>query len=262
MKKVFLLLSLCSSILILDSCVESTIGCLDPFSSNYDLSADDECDDDCCNYPSFTLSTQYLFGEETMDSSLYYTNDVDSYFKLRSFYLVLSEFGLDGDMGSYEIRSKLDNKTIPDDLLGLRFRNSSNSPGTIAIEDSIRVINFTLGLPDELDDPINPDLDYSVIEFLNDSMYYDLSANQFYKMIVDIEVDSVSNEEIQIGLTDLGDIFQSNVTAGTTRGNSMSIQLLIDFERLFSGVQFQDANVESEAKALFGQNIVSSIEVN
>lgn len=261
MSRVFLLLSLLCLILFVTACVEPTNGCLDPFASNYELTADFSCED-CCTYPTFSLSTQYLYGEDPIDSSLYYQNDVDSYFKLRSFYMVLSEFDLIGDKEDYELISKTENKTISDDLVGIRFRTSSKSPGKISFEDSIRSIEFKIGMPATLDDPNDVDLDYSVLEFLQDSMYFDSIANTFYKLIVGVELDSTSNEEILIVLDDLDQQFQSNVTAGTSRGNSMSIQLLIDFERLFNGVQFQSSSVGEDAKAILEQNIGTSIEVN
>lgn len=261
MNKVCLLLSLSLIVLFVNSCVEPTEGCLDPFSRNYSLTADKECED-CCTYPSFTLSTQYLYGEEAIDTSLYYQNSTDSYFKLRSFYLVLSEFALIGDTDSYQLMSKTEDKDVSDDLVGLRYRSSSNVPGNISIEDSIRSIDFKIGIPQAIDNPNNADLDYSVLEFLKDSSYVDSIENRFYKMVVGVEVDSFTNHEILIGIDDLEEQFGSNVTAGTTRGNSLSIQLLIDFNRLFSGVSFQEANVESDAKALLKQNIGTAIEVN
>ena len=261
MKRAFLLLSILISISFISSCVEPTEGCLDPFSSNYDLSADKECDG-CCTYPNFALSTQYLYGEDAIDSSIYYNILPDSYFKLRSFYMVLSEFKFYGDLTDYSLISKLENKSVSDDLVGIRFKNASNVPGTISIEDSIRTIDFSIGIPETLDNPLNPDLDYSVLEFLQDSSYLDSVENRFYKMVVELEVDSFTNELIEIGLDELDFEFTSNVKAGTSRGNSLSIQLLIDFERLFSGIQFQDSNVMQDAKAILRQNIGTSIEVN
>lgn len=262
MKRAFLLLSFFAFISFINSCVQPTDGCLDPFSSNYDLSADEACDDDCCTYPNFTLSTQYLYGDEIMDSSLYYNIQADSYFKLRYFYMVFSEFNLFGDAGNYNVLSKTEGKNISDDLVGLLFRNASNTPGTIIIEDSIRSLDFKIGIPQDLDDPSNVDLDYSVLEFLQDSSFLDSVANRFYKLVVRLEVDSVSNEVIEIGLDDLDLRFTSNVAAGTTRGNSLNIQLIVDFERLFNAIDFQSANVMQDAKAILRQNIGTSIEVN
>ncbi len=260
MKRVFLLLS--GIILFINACVDATDGCLDPFASNYDLSADKECDDECCNYPSFTLSAQYLYGEESIDSSIYYNISEDSYFKLRSFYMTLSEFGLTGDVDNYTLITDVDDGDIPDDLVGIKFRTTTNSPGNVAIEDSIRSIDFTIGIPSELDNPSAPNLDYSVIELLQDSSYFDLVENRYYKMIVGVEIDSSTNEEVLIVLDDLDYSFTANVTAGTSRGNALSLQLLVDFERLFNGVQFQADNVVEAAEIILAQNIGTSIEVN
>lgn len=262
MKRAFLLLSLIPIILLVNACVDSTDGCIDPFASNYDLSADRECDDDCCTYPTFTLSTQYLYGEENVDSSIYYNVSADSYFKLRSFYLTLSDFELTGDAGNYTLITDVEDDEISDDLIGIKFRTSSNSPGSIAIEDSIRSIDFKIGIPDELDNPGDPNLDYSVIELLQDSSYFDLGENSFYKLIIGVEIDSISNEEVLLFTDDIDFSFTANVSEGTTRGNALSLQLLIDFERLFDGVQFQNENVVEASELILSQNIGTSIEVN
>ncbi len=261
MRIVYRLLSVCFVVVSMNACVDPSEGCTDPFSSNYQLDADKSCED-CCTYPSFSLSTQYLYGEENIDSSLYYQNTASSYFKLRSFYLVLSEFLLIGDLSNYEILSKLENKATKDDLVGIRFKASSNSPGKISIEDSIRSIEFKMGMPQELDDPINADLDYGVLEFLQDSMYFDSSENLFYKLIIGVEVDSMNKQEKIIFLDDLDMQYNSNVVTGTTRGNSMNIQLIIDFERLFNGLEFQGSNVETAAKEILRNNLGAAIEVN
>lgn len=262
MRTVFLLLSISLTIILLDSCVEPTEGCFDTFSSNYSLFADKECED-CCTYPSFRLSTRYLYGEDNnIDSSLYYQNGIDSYFKLRSFYLVLSEFELHGDEGDYAVRTKTVEKAISDDLVGIKFRTGTHSPGTITIEDSIRSVDFKLGIPDGLDTPDDADTDYDVIELLSDSMYVDDASNQFYKMIIELEVDSMGETNLFLPFDDLNLTTSGDVVAGTTRGNSLSIQLSIDFMRLFSGIDFQSANVEEAAKAMILQNIEEAIEVN
>ena len=259
MRTVFLLLSISSLIILLNSCEEPTEGCLDTFSSNYNLFADRECED-CCTYPSLSFTTSYLYGEDNnIDSSLYYQNSASSYFKLRSFYLVLSEFTLRGDNGEYAVRSKTEDKVIVDDLLGIRFKSSSNSPGSISIEDSIRTVDFRLGLPEGLDTPDDPDRDYELIEFLADSMYYD--NGKYYKMIIEVQVDSLEETPLLLSFEDLDMMKAGSVVAGTTRGNRLNIQLSIDFMRLFNGIEFQSSNVIEEAKAGILVNIDQAIEV-
>lgn len=262
MKAVYLLLSVILTIFLCDSCVEPTEGCLDEFSSNYSLFADKECED-CCTYPNFNISTSYLYGDSiAIDTALYYENGANSYFKLRSFYLVISEFELHGDAGDYKVRSKIEDKEVSDDLVGLRYRTGTNNPGDISIEDSIRSVDFKLGLPEALDTPDNADLEYDIIELLSDSMYVDDATNRFYKMIIEIEVDSMSETVIFLPFPELDITKSGSVVAGTTRGNSLSIQLSIDFMRLFNGIAFQSMDLESEAVAIILQNIEEAIELN
>ena len=260
MKTAFLLLSLSLTIFLLDSCVEPTEGCLDTFSSNYSLFADTECED-CCTYPNLNFSTKFLYGEdENIDSSLYYRNSTTSYFRLRSFFIVMSEFELHGDVGDYLVRSKIEDKAISDDLLKVEFRRTTNIPGKIRLEDSIRSIDFKLGLPIGLDMPANPDEDYQVIEVLSDSMHYE--AGQFYKMLIEIEVDSMPETNITLAFPSLDKQLTDNVVAGTKRGNGMNIQLSVDFMRLFNGIEFQRPDVAEEAKIIILENIADAIEFN
>jgi len=260
MKTVFLLLSLGLTIILFNSCEESIPACTDTFASNYSVFTDKECED-CCEYPNLNFSTSYLYGEEeTMDTSLYYQNSTDSYFKLKSFYVVLSEFELHGDEGDYKIRSKTEDKEISDDLVRLKFKGSTNIAGTVTIEDSIRSIDYKIGLPNDLDTPDSPDKDYAVIDVLVDSMHYE--AGQFYKMLIEVEVDSMPETIVTLAFPGLNEKLSDNVVAGTTRGNGLNIQLSVDFMRLFNGIEFQNSNVAEEAKVLILENIAGAIQFN
>jgi len=258
MRTVCLLLSLSLLLILLDSCAESIPACTDTFASNYSVFTDKECED-CCTYPSLNFTTRYLYGEEeNMDTSIYYNNSNSSYFRLRSFYLLLSEFELQGDEGNYKVRSKTEDKEIADDLVRLKYKGSSNVPGSITIEDSIRFISYKIGLPDELDTPDDPDKDYEVIDVLVDSMYYE--GGKFHKMLIDVEVDSLPETIVTFAFPDINTNIKESVVAGTTRGNRLNIQLSIDFMRLFNGVEFQNANVAEEAKVQIMDNLTDAIE--
>jgi len=258
MRTVCLLLSLGFTIIFFNSCEDSAPACIDTFASNYSVFADKECED-CCTYPNLSFSTSYLYGEEEkMDTSLYFQNSSSSYFKLKSFYVLLSEFTLKGDEGEYSVISKTEDKEITDDLLNIKFRGSSNVAGGIAIEDSIRTIACKIGLPEALDTPDSPDKDYPVIDILVDSMYYE--SGEFYKMLVEIEVDSMPETNILLAFPSLEERIEKTVVAGTTRGNRLNIQLSVDFLRLFNGIEFQNPNVAQEAKAIILENISEAIE--
>jgi len=260
MRTVCLLLSLSLTLILLDSCAESTPACIDTFATNYSVFTDKECED-CCMYPNLSFTTKYLYGEEeNMDTSIYYQNSNSSYFKLKSFYLLLSEFELQGDEGVYKVKSKTEDKDVSDDLIRIKFKGSSNIPGAIAIEDSIRSISYKMGLPDALDTPDSPDKDYGVIDVLVDSMYYE--GNQFYKMLIELEVDSMPETNVTLAFPALNTEVNENVVAGTTRGNRLNIQLSVDFMRLFNGIEFQNPNVAEEAKLQILENLEDAIEFN
>jgi hypothetical protein len=76
------LLLLVSLTILLSSCYEDVEGCLDVNASNYNLEADRDCPDNCCNYPTLRLSTNHLYGGATLRTDTFYRDANDQPFRI------------------------------------------------------------------------------------------------------------------------------------------------------------------------------------
>lgn len=85
------------------SCYEDQEGCLDVLSSNFDVSADIDCDN-CCNYPAVNLTVTYPI--PPVDSALQDINGYSYIVEKLSFYLANVELLGDLDVG-FTLREKL-----------------------------------------------------------------------------------------------------------------------------------------------------------
>ncbi len=261
MNKAFLaVLSLFCLPLLQHSCVAPVDGCLDPLSANYDLSADQVCPDSCCIYPTFALSVNYMLDTIILDSALYYNNDADSYFRLRGFYMALSEFSFQGDFGEEFIINE-DDATINDDLALVFYRNASISPGSVRLDGVLLDrVSFHIGLPSSLEN-INVSQDYSVLSTLRDSMYLDSITNQFYEVGFLLEVDSFSKSAEWFHYSNVDFTTEYEVSYEIEQGNSIRLQLNIDFLRLFNEVDFQSQDLNARLEDAFNLNIVEALTI-
>lgn len=261
MNKAFLaVLSLFCLPMLQNSCVAPVDGCLDTLGSNYDLSADQECPDSCCTYPAFALSVNYKFDTLNLDSSEYYNINADSYFRLRGFYMALSEFSFQGDFGDEEIINE-DNETINDDLALVFYRNSSITPGNVRLDGvSLDQVNFSIGLPSSLEN-INVSQEYPVLEILRDSVYLDSMTNQFYELGFQLEVDSISQETQWFQYSNVDFATQYVVSQEVEKGNSVRLQLNIDFLRLFQEIDFQSTDLNVKIEDAINLNLLEAITI-
>lgn len=84
------LLFLCL-LLVLPSCYEDRIGCLDPDAANFDERADEACPDDCCAYPTLSLDVSRVWGDTSLASLDVLIDGAGNAFTLTQFRFYFSE---------------------------------------------------------------------------------------------------------------------------------------------------------------------------
>ena len=90
----FLSLSLCLSLLLLlPSCYEDRIGCLDGDATNFDLLADQSCPD-CCEYPDLSVDVDHFYGLETFSLDSVYVDGAGNSFQVTRLRYYLSDLRL------------------------------------------------------------------------------------------------------------------------------------------------------------------------
>lgn len=88
------LLVCCLTCLLLPGCYENRSGCLDPTAANYDLSADEACEDGCCNYPTLSVRVNSTWGDTAVVTGATYADVRGDSFQLIRFRYYLGELRL------------------------------------------------------------------------------------------------------------------------------------------------------------------------
>ncbi|MBK7805012.1 MAG: hypothetical protein IPJ51_01650 [Saprospiraceae bacterium] len=77
----------------LSSCYTRNEACLDTIATNYDVTADDDCDA-CCIYPTMSLNVSHMAGDSVFSPQKMYTNDLGQNYQLLDVRFYLSAFDL------------------------------------------------------------------------------------------------------------------------------------------------------------------------
>lgn len=77
--------------LLLASCYENNLACLDPDATNYDLLGDDACPDDCCQYPNLSLEIDRFWEENVFVNTDTFTDAAANEFRLLRFRFYLGD---------------------------------------------------------------------------------------------------------------------------------------------------------------------------
>lgn len=93
---------------IFTSCLEEQSGCIDSRASNYDVSADDPCDD-CCNYPSIKITFRHVFDTLNFSTSSVYEDSFGNDYQLQDFaYFISSPALVDSEGTEYPALEKIE----------------------------------------------------------------------------------------------------------------------------------------------------------
>ncbi len=80
--------------LLLFSCYEDNIACLDPDATNYDILADQACPDDCCTFPTFSLDVDRFWADSAFSTEDVYPDGAGNQIRVLNFRVYLTELEL------------------------------------------------------------------------------------------------------------------------------------------------------------------------
>ncbi|MBX2877057.1 MAG: hypothetical protein KTR30_33365 [Saprospiraceae bacterium] len=204
------------------SCYEPEEGCLDVAAKNFQVDADLECPDDCCEYPDLKLVLSHRVGTQGNDEPLRYLDSIYTdvqrqVFRLENMQYYLSNFMLhasDGstarvtdllDVQSYNTDGSLTDNQLTDDFLLVNPSFSTSlTVGEIQVNGTFEAISFSLGL-----DELANRTDTSSVEeghplgSINDRMFVD--EDQGYAFLeAAILRDTVASDTIPVEVSVLG----------------------------------------------------------
>jgi len=148
----YLLFIVFAIVLLQTSCYEPTEGCLDIEATNFDASADEQCES-CCNYPQLKLSIFHAIETQSSimeDSCIFFSadaaltnDDSTTFFQIKNMFYYLSDFRLTLSTGDVVQVSDSIQLNILEDAVTLAEKD------TMVIDDFLLVkrtaFNYTLG---------------------------------------------------------------------------------------------------------------------
>jgi hypothetical protein len=242
-RKVIFLFSL---LILLNSCYEDKTGCLDKLASNYDVSADIPCEDNCCTYPKLNLKFTHSFknGNLTLNSSL--QNDINSSFVLLSQKLFLSNICLFESSnslkvpfvrkGPYILNNGSTSEFIKDYIL-LTDVNTLLQVNEFKSNQKLNNLKLKLGLDNKFD---NVDIvrASNYIELDEFSGMYEKTSKTYLSYSAKMAVGNNLRDTFTITLNNEID---KNLSLGNVQskfGEDISIDVKLNYDKLFSGVNF------------------------
>lgn len=247
----------------LSGCLAKEEGCLDTLATNFEANADESCDD-CCSYPTLTLSITHAVGDTTLNYADTITVDNQSFRIIEtSFYAYLFELKNSTETLGIQDTVQLTTKdsvvnTVTDDIQ-LISRNTSSfsySTGTFAGSGSFTDFGFNLGLSPEMA-ATNPTTVSDTYPLSDENGLFSLPDSNYVFTRIRL-INTTNDDTLQYDLNTTTDINLSyNVTV--EKGENLTIPLKIDYLKWLEGINFASSQADNEA--IIVQNLSNAFSI-
>ncbi len=269
------LLSACFFLVILLSgCAEPSVGCRDIRATNYNVTADESCED-CCQYPQLKIKFTHRIEQRINDRDTLLPFRVNTPFFLpaapadtvtfQSINLYFSDFKIIDAAGEEEqITDRVtlniagedpDFIEVPNDFIIFRPGATDYTLGTFDKPATYEALQFTVGLAPQIK-TVDPEEDMTLpaaLQIQNDSLLYDLDLGYFDQKYVYFSPPSASdslvftvNEPVEVRLESL--------PFSLVTGFDATLRMTVRYDLLFENI---DPRTVTEPE--FRSNIVSNL---
>lgn len=225
-----------------NSCYEPSDGCLDLLASNYDVSADDGCDE-CCTYPTVNLVMKHLWSDTTFRFGDTLIDQFGDQFVLLDQKMMLSKFNYQSNnfdkVGTLTFTIDGEEQIFENDFTLIIKNQTSVSVNNYRAEGMIDGYSFQFGLDglihklSETQADSDTDLDYSKsMRFENEYASYYLQFARGQNLTDTLNF--FFNDDYLISVDSMATI---------TKGATLTLPLTINYSNLFDGIRFKDDNV-------------------
>ena len=222
-------------------CYEPESGCLDLLANNYEVSADNDCED-CCTYPFIVIEMDHLWQDTSFRFGDTLTNNLGSSFVLldQKFYLSDWTYIL-SDGSSFKSRDSIslfiaeNEEFIKKDIVIVRQNQSSVSNHTYRREGTLESCSFTLGVSDQLNQISSDEAEeYSPLNFDND-----LYINQaFQSHWLQLGIGPSYSDTVNLYFEEDNE-YSRLVNKNFQKGENISVPLTLVYDTLFSNISFE-----------------------
>ena len=252
MKKIKKLSGLIFLLLACAGCYEDTEGCRDVLARNYDVAADQPCDD-CCTYPELRFSIAHRYGGEPLDLDSVFTNTLGQSFSFQRWVMVLSDVKVQimgqefQTISTFQITTADEDLTIADDVTLLQNRVFNMEAGEWLLEGQVSRLSFKAGFTTLVPENAIVTPDNHPINQLPTSM--SMSPNL---AVYEVEMDSLSVGQDSILTIGFGQsiTYDFEVDTLAVRGFDLGFVLEADYKALFDTLDFTGAPIDINTKML------------
>ncbi len=258
------------------SCKEPIEGCRDIAATNYDVSADEPCENDCCTYPRLSLSIAHRYMDSLSFSfdSIYVDDGNNMAVQFQQMIFYLSNFRLTMASDSFETIETIDldiiggeTATFKDDftLVSRSISSFSYDIGEIRGLGTFDTLKFTVGLAGDA-----AFVDAETVEeghplALNtDTLWTSTEGYVFNRLTV--VPDTMNNDPLvsrQFDIRGNENLVEISLAypIEVNRGIDLSIPLKIDYQIWFSGIDFVN-NIDSYIANKIVENTANAFSIN
>ncbi len=197
------------TVVYLTSCYKHPEGCRDVNAINFDISADKNCEKECCKYPKLSLSADIYYDTIKLDTNIVFANEKGDSLRVANFQMLLSQFQLiDKRNLSHDVHNPINIGVKDEDVVNYEIINynaakisstgGSSSLGSFKLLDDYSGIIFNFGIdsivnhskPDKIavNSPIYPKKD-SIYDYSQQEYYFlkfaiDINGNELKEYLV------------------------------------------------------------------------------
>lgn len=250
------------------SCYEPVEGCLDPLSSNFQLDGDTDCDD-CCEYPTATLSFNHKWNDEEIDTSLFYLNENRLGIRIRSSQFLTSQLFMDAP-GKDRLHAKdsLEISCTPalilyNNLASIELLSGSARLEDVALEDGFNTLFMNLGISDCIANVDTTTLQEELTS-ANALEFQDPENRIYLTHKFELELDRVSLIQKEIilvnneGLTTI----QLDGDFTITRGVNLFVPIDVNYATWFGNLSLDDTDEDIKQKIIENSSGSFSLSMN
>lgn len=249
---------------ILSGCYEPVEGCLDPLSANFNLTADNDCED-CCSYPAINIRFYPMWDTLNLSTTVFYTNQSGDSLQITEASFLVSNAYLTGE--SVPELSSQDSVVLDCDgpltmynaLNNITINSQTAQIANVLLDQGYTNLHMTIGIASCL-----ATVDTSAISSLSTKTALfenELSTNtyQTHQFSFAWTPDNASIQDIQLvndeGLTTL--IFNTELLI--ERGSNLMIEIDVDYSEWFTSFEINDSEETLKRKLI--QNAAGSFSL-